>query len=63
MLLQDCEVVQHLCLALGGAAQQVLEIKFNKVIGIAVFKEFGAVEATLCHRTHKFPGAQIAGAK
>ena len=50
-------------LALGGAAQQVLEIKFNKVIGIAVFKEFGAVEATLCHRTHKFPGAQIAGAK
>ena len=32
LLLQDREVVQHLCLVLGGATQQMLEVELNEAV-------------------------------
>ncbi len=60
LLLQDGEVVQHLCLVLGRAAQQVLEVELDEAVGIAALEEALAIQTDLGHLTHELAHAQVA---
>jgi len=59
VLLQQGEVVQHLRLVLGSAAQQVLEVELDEAVGVGALEELLAVEAALGHLAHKLTHAQV----
>ena len=60
LLLQDREVVQHLRLVLGSAAEQMLVVELDEAVGVAGLEEAGAVLRALGHGAHEFAHVEIA---
>lgn len=63
LLLQDCEVMQHLLTVVGSPTEQVLVIQLDEAVGIAVLKELAAVKTALGDSAYKLTNRQIAVAE
>ena len=44
---------------MGSPAEQVFVVEFNEPVGIAVFKELGAVQAAFGNRAHQLAHVQV----